>query len=428
MNSKVSMKLVRQLQDSLSICGNAHPSWSRVLLENCKFLLPFESRRQYFYSSALGMARAFNYLYSQQIPENNQDFSAGRIQRQKVRVSREHILNSAIRTLDLYGKTRAILEIEFFGEIGTGLGPTLEFYTIVSHQLQRKDLGMWYSEKTYAIPSENSSGVTANANGNSHELNKPEEDLKVIDSLTDSGRRAIDLRPSDERSENPYEYVFNSGGLFPVPLRDSDLRSDEILKLFQFFGKLVAKALLDDRLLDISLAEAFFKWLVGGNLNMEDILQIYPDIGKTLFEFSEISRKFSEIKKSSGNDEKIISQARENLLYQGCPLEEICLYFVSPVHADWELKENGAEILVSLENLSEYIDLVVNHLLLDGVRLQMHSFVEGFEEILPISSLSCFTPSELDTLLCGWDSVNEDYWEKQGNFIFFLPSFFNVFD
>ena len=28
-------------------------------------------------------------------------------------------------------------------QVGTGLGPTLEFYTMLSHDLQRKGLGLW---------------------------------------------------------------------------------------------------------------------------------------------------------------------------------------------------------------------------------------------------------------------------------------------
>jgi E3 ubiquitin-protein ligase HECTD1 len=37
-----------------------------------------------------------------------------------------------------------MLDIEFQGEEGTGLGPTLEFYNLVAHELQRKDLLMWH--------------------------------------------------------------------------------------------------------------------------------------------------------------------------------------------------------------------------------------------------------------------------------------------
>ena len=33
--------------------------------------------------------------------------------------------------------------MEFIGEEGTGLGPTLEFYALVAAELQRKSLGIW---------------------------------------------------------------------------------------------------------------------------------------------------------------------------------------------------------------------------------------------------------------------------------------------
>ena len=34
-------------------------------------------------------------------------------------------------------------QIEFKGEEGTGLGPTLEFYALVAAELQRKSHGIW---------------------------------------------------------------------------------------------------------------------------------------------------------------------------------------------------------------------------------------------------------------------------------------------
>lgn len=49
------------------------------------------------------------------------EFRIGRIQRQKVRISRARLLESAVKVMDLYGKSKAILEVEYFGEVGTGL-------------------------------------------------------------------------------------------------------------------------------------------------------------------------------------------------------------------------------------------------------------------------------------------------------------------
>lgn len=44
---------------------------------------------------------------------------------------------------ELYGSSSSILEVEYFEEVGTGLGPTLEFYSLVSKEFVRKDLKIW---------------------------------------------------------------------------------------------------------------------------------------------------------------------------------------------------------------------------------------------------------------------------------------------
>ncbi len=67
----------------------------------------------------------------------------GRLQRQKVRISRKHILESAVKVFELYGSSSSVLEVEYFEEVGTGLGPTLEFYSLVSKEFARKDLKLW---------------------------------------------------------------------------------------------------------------------------------------------------------------------------------------------------------------------------------------------------------------------------------------------
>lgn len=51
--------------------------------------------------------------------------------------------------------SNSILEIAFEGEVGFGLGPTLEFYTLVSHQLMTASLSLWhghnYTDEGYII-------------------------------------------------------------------------------------------------------------------------------------------------------------------------------------------------------------------------------------------------------------------------------------
>lgn len=52
-------------------------------------------------------------------------------------------MESAVKVFELYGSSSSILEVEYFEEVGTGLGPTLEFYSLVSREFARRDLKIW---------------------------------------------------------------------------------------------------------------------------------------------------------------------------------------------------------------------------------------------------------------------------------------------
>ena len=69
--------------------------------------------------------------------------SLGQLQRQNVRISRKHILESAVKVFELYGSSSSILEVEYFEEVGTGSIPTLEFYSLVPKEFTRRDLKIW---------------------------------------------------------------------------------------------------------------------------------------------------------------------------------------------------------------------------------------------------------------------------------------------
>ena len=48
-----------------------------------------------------------------------------------------------LQMLKFHAQRKSVLEIEFNGEEGTGLGPTLEFYALVAAELQKTNIGMW---------------------------------------------------------------------------------------------------------------------------------------------------------------------------------------------------------------------------------------------------------------------------------------------
>ena len=73
------------------------------------------------------------------------------------------------------------------------------------------------------------------------------------------------------------------------------------------------------------------------------------------------------------------------------------------------LKQNGDNISVSIDNADEYIDLILKFVLKDGIIKQIKSFKNGFDSVFPMDSLKCFEPNELQLLLSGDQAPNWTY-------------------
>jgi len=122
-----------------------------------------------------------------------------------------------MKVFELYGSSSSILEVEYFEEVGTGLGPTLEFYSLVSREFARRDLKIW--------------------------------------------------RDDDPLRTGPY--VFHPRGLFPAPISAEDIANDGDPKrthIIRVIGQFVAKAMLDSRIIDMSFNKVFLKLALGEDI------------------------------------------------------------------------------------------------------------------------------------------------------------------
>ncbi|CBI37879.3 unnamed protein product, partial [Vitis vinifera] len=353
-NSKLTPKLARQIQDALALCSGSLPSWCYQVTKACPFLFPFETRRQYFYSTAFGLSRALYRLQQQQGADGHGSTNEriGRLQRQKVRVSRNRILDSAAKVMEMYSSQKAVLEVEYFGEVGTGLGPTLEFYTLLSHDLQKVGLGMW--------------------------------------------------------SPAASDIVQAPLGLFPRPWPPNADASDgsqfsKVIEHFRLVGRVIAKALQDGRLLDLPLSTALYKLVLGQELDLHDILSFDADFGKILQELQVLVSRKQYLESTGGDNQDAIA----NLCFRGAPIEDLCLDFTLPGYPDYILKPG--EENVDINNLEEYISLVVDATVKTGIMRQMEAFRSGFNQVFDITSLQIFSPDELDYLLCG----RRELWEAE---------------
>ena len=381
-NSKICSKLTKQMKDPLLVCSRTLPDWCSRLPYLAKFLFSYESRRMYFRYHAFGLGRTMLSMLEDASGSSaniGQDlirdlpFRAPRIVRQKVRISRSHVLESSRKVFERYAEAKCRLEVEFYNEAGSGLGPTLEFYTLLSTELQRRDLGMW-----------------RDAEGASRAVNDGDPSLggKGAAPASLPGPKAGELPPTKKTKE----LVSCPFGLFPRPVPSGKV-SAALKGNFKLLGQAAAKAIQDGRLLDIPLSRPFYKLALLGprSLDRADLADIDPDVHKTL----------SEIQEAVTTAALSTSSASTAVLLKGVPIDELFLSFVLPGDDTYELQNSGADVTVTSKNAAAYVQGVYDALLDSGVVEQMAAFREGFNQIFPLKYLGIFYEDEIEAILCG---------------------------
>lgn len=71
-----------------------------------------------------------------------------------------------------------------------------------------------------------------------------------------------------------------------------------------------------------------------------------------------------------------------------------------------ELRPGGADIPVTEENKSEYVDCVVEYRIAKRVEDQFKAFQEGFREVIPQELIDVFDERELELLIGGMSEID----------------------
>ncbi|KAG8896941.1 Ubiquitin fusion degradation protein 4, partial [Tulasnella sp. 408] len=367
-NNKLTAKLTRQLEEPMIVASSCLPDWALDLPQHYPFLFPFATRFSFLQSTSFGYARLILKWQSQQSrsSENNSRRDdafgyLGRLQRQKVRISRKFLLESAIKVLELYGSSSSVLEVEYFDEVGTGLGPTLEFYSLVSREFARKNIKMWHD--------------------------------------------------ADPAGSDPY--VSHPTGLYPAPLSRkeiSEISSGSGKKrtdIFKLLGQFIAKALLDSRIIDISLNKLFLKFILGEEVpvSIASLKLVDPALAQSLLRLQAFIDMKRDIEANMTLNPAATRAALANLEVDGTKLEDLALDFTLPGY-DIELRDGGKDISVDASNIEEYLREVLETFVGRGVQVQAQAFREGFSKVFPVTDLQSFSPEELSMM---FGNAEEDW-------------------
>ncbi|KAL1836666.1 hypothetical protein VTJ49DRAFT_4806 [Mycothermus thermophilus] len=365
-NTKLTAKLNRQLEEPLIVASNCLPSWSEDLARLYPFLFPFETRHLFLQSTSFGYARSMSRWQNAQSQEEarrdrrDERPFLGRLQRQKVRISRAKILESAVKVMELYGSAQSILEVEYFDEVGTGLGPTLEFYSTVSKEFCKKKLKLW--------------------------------------------------RDNDPSGDS--EFVSGPTGLFPRPISDEFAASEEgekILQLFRVLGKFVARSMIDSRIIDVNFNPIFFR--IGdesGSVkpSLGAVKCVDPVIARSLVTVKKFALAKKEIDEDPNRTPAQKAMDTANITVDNIKIDDLYLDFTLPGYQEIELIPNGSQTPVTIDNVDLYLERVIDMTIGSGVRRQVDAFRAGFSQVFPYSALSAFTPDELCSL---FGRVDEDW-------------------
>ncbi|SMN18887.1 similar to Saccharomyces cerevisiae YKL010C UFD4 Ubiquitin-protein ligase (E3) that interacts with Rpt4p and Rpt6p, two subunits of the 19S particle of the 26S proteasome [Maudiozyma saulgeensis] len=355
-NSKLSAKLSKQLDEPLIIASGALPDWTLYLTRDFSFLFPFESRMFFLKCVSFGYGRLIQLWKNKaelgkDLSSDNPILQLGRITRHKLRIPRDKIFLTGLKILDKYGSNPSILEMEYQDEVGTGLGPTLEFYATMSKDFSRQSLGMW---------------------------------------RVDNYNSKIDESDGDTNQE----YVTQL--LFPMSIDPLVEKRGKIKELFFYLGEFIARSMLDNRILDFNFNTLFF------SLTHELVRnQKLPDYMANVEQSIDM---ISYIDKQIGNSLKYMYENKAN----AGKIEELYLTFIVP-GTTIPLIDNGDETSVTSENILEYINLLISGLIGDGIKQQLLAFIDGFSKVFPYSNLLILSPEELIDI---FGRVEED-WSKE---------------
>lgn len=264
-------------------------------------------------------------------------------------INRNEILGYAKKVIKQIQK-KCFVEIEYEGEEGTGLGPTLEFFDLVANEI--RGMRVWGDTEDHCL--------------------------------------------------------FPRAGL-----------SEEEAKEFVFIGSFVAKAVCDQRMIDLPISSLFWDLVIGNQPHLTDIKKIDSNLYKSIKELDQLVRRKKKIEANSTLDDETKERSINSLLLEsGGKVEDLCLYFTLP-GTEIELKPEGKDLAVTLENLEEYLGLILQSMLIDSIYPAIQAFRTGFNKLFSISSLRFFHPEEIEDFICG--NSDESEWKMENLLRFTEP-------
>jgi hypothetical protein len=181
------------------------------------------------------------------------------------------------------------------------------------------------------------------------------------------------------------------GYLYPAPLPSEAKQKDAALEHHRLVGRLMGKALIDSRLVDLPLHPLFWRLVKSTGevpmcFSVDDLRDVDPEMYENL----------TKLEKMSAED-----------------LEAIEVDFCLPGHDEILLCSGGDNKTVTHENLQEYMELVARFSLFDSIREVAIEFRKVFLQLHCLESIAMWSDDELSNLVVGVSSCKDEFWTME---------------
>jgi len=159
----------------------------------------------------------------------------------------------------------------------------------------------------------------------------------------------------------------------------------------------VARSMLDSRIIDIHFNPLFFRLAEKEDDDRPSILSLKA-VDKRLCDSLRLLQRFADARKEImarktwSKKEKL--EKIKGIRIDDTTVEDLTLDFTLPGY-EIELLPGGKNIDVTIHNVGEYVDLVVDYTIGKGIKRQLTAFKNGFSSVFPYEALCAFTADEL---------------------------------
>ncbi|KAF4676599.1 Ubiquitin-protein ligase [Perkinsus olseni] len=418
-----------------SVVGKGTEEVSRhhtKLVSVAPVLFDTETRRRVMASSCFGLHRALQSISEATTAATDTTSSSTSQQltalpRQKVRIRREKLLESAVVVMNVFGagkgKASAALEVEFLGEVGTGSGPTNEFYACVAEELKKVPCFSRDSEsRLFPMPVAEQDGCNAEAYRKvlaaaaEQRKNPPKTTPERSDhspahrgrsnsEVSDISEAAGDVTASigigspaasPANKDGDGANKGSSRGKGTTVESDSNKSLPSVLEAWRLAGHIVARCILDNRLVDLDIHPVMWE-LVKEILATEDVARVELPC---VYYLSQVDPTLH----------------RTLLSLKGMAAEELRALEISAAKVPGYEKISlpGLRGNVTCKNVGKVVEGVATAVTYTGVYWQLRAFADAFAEILSPSALSLWrSEDELTELTYGSSAARPEYWTKE---------------